>query len=67
MSDERSANNMDLSAIGDNLPAAAAAANAAAAAIGVVPYDSPVPNIVVTSSNAVVSQNWSSSRDDEWN
>lgn len=56
MSDERSRNNnMDLSAIGDNLPVAANA-------VGVVSYDSPIPNIVVTSSNAVNSTNWSSSR-----
>ena len=56
MSQERSSNNnMDLSAIGDNLPTAANA-------VGVAPYDSPIPNIVVTSSNAVISTNWSSSR-----
>ena len=55
MSDDRSRNNnnMDLSAIGDNLPAAATALSS---------YDSPIPNIVVTSSNAVMSPNWSSSR-----
>ena len=46
---------MDLSAIGDNLPVAANT-------VGVVSYDSPIPNIVVTSSNAVISTNWSSSR-----
>ena len=59
MSDERSSNNMDLSAIGDNLPAAANAVGNV-----VVSYDSPIPNIVVTSSNAVMSTNWSSSRVD---
>ena len=54
MSDDRSRNNnMDLSAIGDNLPVAANALPS---------YDSPIPNIVVTSSNAVLSPNWSSSR-----